>query len=75
MILSSRDAWRRGGSAPAWPRLLPDSLYLKGDTCMPKVHWSVDFWAGVVCRFPCVLKSELGLPPDSVTRPGACFLW
>ena len=21
MILSSRDAWRRGGSAPAWPRL------------------------------------------------------
>ena len=56
MILSSRDAWRRGGSAPAWPRLLPDSLYLKGDTCMPKVHWSVDFWAGVVCRFPWVLK-------------------
>ena len=63
MILSSRDAWRRGGSAPAWPRLFRTrsnkeetrsdiSVVGRAVTCMPKVHKcqvcsSVDFWAGV----------------------------
>ena len=68
MILSSRDAWRRGGSAPAWPRLLPDSLYLKGDTCMPKVHWQWTFGQVSCVCFPWVLKRVLGLPHVSVTR-------
>ena len=73
MILSSRDAWRRGGSAPAWPRHLRTrsnkeetrsdiSVVGRAVTCMPKVHKSVHLWTfGQVCvlSFLCVLNESV----------------
>ena len=79
MILSSRDAWRRGGSAPAWPRLSRTrsdkeetrsaiSVVGRAVTCMPKVHESVHLWTFGHGAGVCVVVSSLcGYPP--VVRP------
>ena len=89
MILSSRDAWRRGGSAPAWPRLSRTrsdkegtrsdiSVVGRAVTCMPKVHESVHLWTfGQVCvlSFLCVLNESKGYHRLPCHCHGRCFLW
>ena len=88
MILSSRDAWRRGGSAPAWPRLYRTrsnkeetrsdiSVVGRAVTCMPKVHESVHLWTfGQVCvlSFLCVLNESKGCHRTSCHCHGHGFL-
>ena len=88
MILSSRDAWRRGGSAPAWPRLSrtrSDKEGTRSDisvavgragTCMLKVHESVHLWTfGQVCvlSFLCVLNGSKGYHRLLVTLSRTLF--